>query len=410
MRTRITGKNTIKRMNTDGHVRSSSRWAVLSVSFMTFLISAYALQVVAPILTQLQAVFGISYVSAGLLMSVAVLPGLFLALPAGLLIDKYGFKKIGFLAAIFVTIGSLIFVSTTFFVVALFGRVIQGIGMVLLSIGTPTVITQWFNDKEYGRAMGIFAIVAPLGSAISFLSAPFLAQTFGWQVPFYIGACTSAVFAVAFLLTIRTGPLRSIQTGPLLGIRHVISRELMEISLVWMLFGVIQAGFLTWVPSLLVTFKGLSLVEAGFLSSIFLVFAIVLVPIVGLASDSVGRHRLFLIGGGLGMAVGLNAMGFSSGVQLVLSFLVFGGSAAMVPPIILALTARASSPEYAGAAFGLTTIFQMVGTTVTAPLIGYIIETTQSDQVTYFFISCFALVSVVIALVMHSKKQEHNKF
>ena len=90
------------------------------------MVYAFAFQLVPPILSSLQSYFGVDEAQAGLLMSMAVIPGIFLALPAGLLVDKCGFRSIGFLSIISVSVGNLVTALANSFAVALLGRFILG--------------------------------------------------------------------------------------------------------------------------------------------------------------------------------------------------------------------------------------------------------------------------------------------
>ena len=372
---------------------SRYRWAVLFASLFAFIMFAFALQSVPPLLQQFQGIFGINAATAGLLMSMAVIPGIIFALPAGILIGKYSFRKIGFLSTLTVGIGSLIMALSSSFPVALLARFIVGLGGGLLSVGTPSIVTQWFEHKEMGRAMSVYAVGMPLGTVAAFFTAPVLAQSFGWQSLFYLGALVSTLSAIFFWVVVRDGPLKGDSTVKLSDAwRAVSNREIWKIGLVWMLFNMVAIGFLTWSPYLFVTFKHLTLVNASIFSSLIMIANFFFVPLYGWASDRSGRRKPFIISGLAFMGLSLYAIIYLNGTSLAGSILFLGAVAGGVPPLVMAITAHTLPPKSAGMGFGVVTLWQNIGIAVTAPIVGYFIGITNSLLLTFAGLSIFALL------------------
>jgi len=383
---------------------SRYRWAVLFASVLAFIMFAYALQSVPPLLEQFQSIFGINAATAGLLMSMAVIPGIILALPAGILIGKYSFRKIGFLSTLLIAVGSLIMALASSFSVALLARFIVGLGGGLLSVGTPSIVPQWFEHKEMGKAMSVYAVGMPVGTAAAFFSAPVLAQSFGWQSLFYVGALVSTLIAIFFWVIVRDGPLKGISTAKLSDAWQALrNREIWKVSLVWMFFNMVAIGFLTWSPDLFVKFKDLTLVNASIFSSLIMIANFLFVPLYGWASDKSGKRKPFIISGLTLMGLSLYAIIYLNGVFLAVSILILGAVAGGVPPLVMAITAQTLPPKSAGVGFGVITLWQNIGIAVTAPIVGYFISITNSLSLTFVGLSIFAYIGATIALTLRSK-------
>jgi len=383
---------------------SRYRWAVLFASVFAFIMFAFALQSVPPLLQQFQGIFDINAATAGLLMSMAVIPGIVLALPAGILSGKYSFRKIGFLSTLVIAVGSLTMALSSSFSVALLARFIVGLGGGLLSVGTPSIVTQWFEHKEMGRAMSVYAIGMPLGTVAAFFTAPILAQSFGWQSLFYAGALVSTLSAIFFWVIVRDGPLKGNSAAKLSDAWRALSnREIWKVSLVWMFFNIVAIGFLTWSPYLFVKFKDLTLVNASILSSLIMIANFFFVPLYGWASDRLGRRKPFIISGLTLMGLSLYAIIYLNGVSLAVSILILGAVAGAVPPLVMAITAQTLPPKSAGMGFGVITLWQNIGIAVTAPIVGYFIGITNSLLLTFAGLSIFAFVGAIVALTLRSK-------
>ena len=75
------------------------RWVILFASFYAFVAYAFALQVAPPLISSIKAEFNILLdTEAALIMSIVLVPGIFLGLPAGFFVKKYGVRHVGFLS------------------------------------------------------------------------------------------------------------------------------------------------------------------------------------------------------------------------------------------------------------------------------------------------------------------------
>ena len=288
---------------------------------------------------------------------------------------------------------------------ALVGRLILGVGGCFVTVGIPTFIPQWFERREMGRAMGVYSVGMPIATTAAFFAAPVLAQSFGWQSPFYIGFVVSILAAVLFLAMVKEGPLK----GSLAAVeysemkRAMTSGEVWRISFVWMFFNMASMGFLTWAPKLFVMFKDLTPVSASVLSSVLMIASFFVTPFYGLASDRLGKRKPFIIVGAFVMALSLFAISYAIDLSLTASIIILGVFASAVPPFVMAIIAQSLSPKLAGTGFGIATLWQYIGITVAAPLIGYFLQTTQSLPLTFLSMSAFALASAVTALTLRAK-------
>lgn len=381
------------------------RWAVLFMSFLAFVIFAFSFQLVPPILNSLQTYFGVDDAQAGLLMSMVVIPGIVLALPAGLLVNRFGFRWLGFLSITSVVVGDLVTALAYTFEVALVGRFILGVGGAFLVVGMPSFIPQWFSHREMGKAMGVYGTNMPVAIIIAFPTATVLAQEFGWRYPFYVAAAVSVGCALLFLAIVKEGPLkgepRPIKREEIK--RALINVDVWKISAAWMLFNTTIIAFLTWAPKLFHQFKGLDAFNASFLASAVMYSAVFLVPIFGYASDRLGRRKPFIVAGSVLMGLTLIATAYALGLPLLFSVLGLGVSAAMVPPLVMTVVAQNLPPKMSGIGFSIATLCQNAGIALSAPLGGFLFQTTQSISLTFEGIALFAFASAAVGLTLKTK-------
>ena len=288
---------------------------------------------------------------AGLLMSVFALTGLFLAIPAGFILQKLGYRAVGLMALFCLIVGAGIGAFSRGMGIMLASRFIEGAGMSFMSVVAPAIIALWFTSKRRGKAMGVWSIWVPLGSTIMFIVAPSLAGYWGWKGVWWFGFFYTIVIGLFFYLFIRSNPRTSSDQGnssPAKGLmgqnlRVVLhNRDLWLISLVFCCFNFVYVAFITWAPTFLHQVRHATMTRASLLMSVTSILTIVAGPTAGWISDKIGSRKvictvplflmaflfplsssvtenLFLVlAAGIGFAGGFVPTGvFSAGVEVV---------------------------------------------------------------------------------------------
>jgi predicted MFS family arabinose efflux permease len=365
------------------------RWIVLTVTLLAFVAYAFSFQIIPPLIPSILGEFGVSNAEAGLLMSIVLLPGLVLSIFVSLAISKFGTKKIIILSLILVLTGTLISSSANSYIVLLLGRLILGIGGAILLPAAPTIIALWFEKRELGKAMGIFAVNMPLATVFALPVGGALAGI-GWRYAFYLSSALAIIATLAFIILFKDRPIEQGDGG---GMRKALgSLELWKLAIIWLLFQATMLSFITWAPSLLERFRGMTNIEAGFFTSILSWISLVFVPIYGSLSDRYGKRRMFIISGFALMSLMFALISLDSSFGLLFSFVALGASSAMVPSIVQTLPAEVLGPGMASVGFGVMTILGNVGPILAPPLIGYALDSTGS-----FFI-CVAILALISAV------------
>ena len=385
---------------------SNYRWVVLFSCFLAFVAYAFSFQSMPPLLSRVAGEFNVSESQVGLLMSIAVVPGIVLALPTGFIVNRYGFRRLGFVSTLLVAAGSLITAFANSFALALLGRFVLGVGGAFIVVGTPTVVSQWFDRKDLGKAMGFYSINMPVATILAFPAAAVLAQGYNdWHSPFYVGALLAVVVAVVFALVIREGSLGDERGhAGVADVRRAIGNsEVWKASLVWMFFNAAAIAYLSWAKTLFELFKGLPPLEASFFASVLMYAAVFFVPVFGWASGKTGRQKPFLVAGSIAMAVALIATSYASGVSLLASVIILGITAATVPPVVMTIPSQNLPPNLAGTAFSIVTLCQNVGIAFSAPYAGYLIQATSDITATFLGISLLSFAAAAVALTLKAR-------
>ena len=377
------------------------RWAILFASFYAFVAFAFAFQEAPPLFDSIREAFKITTnAEVGLVMSMVLLPGIFLSLPAGFFVKKYGVRRVGFASLVCVVLGCFVTATANSFIMLLAGRLILGVGGAFIVTNTPAVIAQWFTHEELGKAMGIYGINMPLATIIALPSASFFTLAYDWRFPFYISLAVGITAAAVFMVVVREGPFAGHESKA--SARQAIGNfEIWKVGLVWLFFNAAALSFTTWATDLFQTYKGMPKVHASFLASLLMWGAILCVPFFGWLSDRTGKRRPFAVAGSLLMTLAFVALAYTSNLALVASILALGVTAAMVPPIASALPAEILGPTLASVGFGITGICLNLGAASAQPLVGFLLDVTGSYT---FCLLGMAALSAIGALVAYTLK------
>ena len=160
-------------------MHTNNRWAILTLLFAVRLSMAFQYQSVAAISPLVMNQFGVGLADIGLLIGLYLAPGLVIALPGGEIGRRYGDKLTVLFGLALMVGGGLTMVFASAWPWQLVGRLLAGVGGVLLNVLMSKMVTDWFVGKEIATAMAIFVNSWPVGLALALIALPPLAAVGG---------------------------------------------------------------------------------------------------------------------------------------------------------------------------------------------------------------------------------------
>lgn len=269
------------------------RWTVLAVVSVALFATTFTRTVVSPVANGVIADFGVSTGAFGLAATALWAAYACTQLPAGLLGDRFGERRVvAGAVGLTVVAGVGLAASPTFLVFAAF-VVLLGAGNGLQYPPGVTLITRRFAAT--GRALGVHIAAAPVAGLVAPPVATLVAAQFGWRVALLVGALVSVPALVLVWVGVGTTPatrpderLRdrvSVDTFfALLGRPEVAFTLVVAVlaDFVW------QATF-TFLPLFLQEYHGLSTPESGLLFGVYFALLGAAGPLAGWTSDRIGR-------------------------------------------------------------------------------------------------------------------------
>lgn len=372
----------------------SNLWAVLALLFFVRISIGFQFQSVPPLAPQLIAEWGIGYTEIGWLIGVFQFAGIALALPSGLVGQRFGDRPVIVAGLVLMTAGTALFAIAPAYPVALAGRVLSSFGVVLLNVQLTKVTTDWFAGHRLATAMAILMSSWPAGLAIGLSSLGFLADLAGWRTAVAVTVAYSGAMLALFLLLYRDPPqgAPASPAGQRLWViqRHELSR-IVAAGLVWMLLNAAFIVFLSFTPALL-TGRGAPAALAGFVAGLASWVSIASVPLGGLLTDRTGRVNAFIAGGAVACSLValLHAYVDAPWLWVLLFGIVLGGP----PGAIMTLPGQVLSPESRNTGFGVFYTVFYLGMVLLVPVAGWLQDVTGTARAPILFSAALMLAAL----------------
>lgn len=251
----------------------SGPWRCLALLFGVNLLNYIDRQILYAVFPPVQADLGLSDTQLGLLASAFMWVYLATAPIFGLLADRWSRPR---LMGAGVAIWSL---ATAFsgvirrYTELLLGRAAVGIGEASYGAVAPAVLSDTFVPEERGRALAIFSMAIPVGSALGYLLGGLLERALGWRAAFFVVGLPGLLLAWSVVRlpepprgaldgrAANGGGVPPPGTRDYLGLLRTRSYVLNCLAMTAMTFAV--GGLAAWVPTYLVRVRGMELAQAN---------------------------------------------------------------------------------------------------------------------------------------------------
>ncbi len=172
--------------------------AILLVLALARTAIGYQFQMIGAVAPAMVADLGIGLTAIGTLVGLFMAPGLLLALPGGLLGQRFGDKTMCLCGFACLTAGGALAAAADGLVALYAGRVLGGVGAAVVMVLNGKMAYDWFAGPRLALAVAVISSAQPVGTGLSLLLFAPLGAAADWRLG--IGS-TAALAAVALLLT-----------------------------------------------------------------------------------------------------------------------------------------------------------------------------------------------------------------
>jgi MFS family permease len=342
-----------------GHVRydprhMANRWVALAIVFVTRTSMGFQFQAVAAVAPLMVTDLQLTWVQLGSLIGLYMLPGAVFALPGGVLGQRFGERRMVVGSLALMVAGGLVTAFAQSFVTAAGGRLLSGVGAVLMNILLVKMVADWFAGRELSTAMGIMLTSWPVGLGIAAATLGALATHASWRAAIVTTALVAALGLVLIAFAYRDPPGSAGAAGRPIELRARLSGRDLGLAtsggFAWGCFNASLVAIIAFGPGLLLA-RGASLGDAGFTVSLAIWLTIVSVPLGGLLTDRLGRPNFLIVAGSLVAA--LVTVLLPSIEHSLLAFCLVGLAIGAPPGALMALLPKAVASERLATSLGV---------------------------------------------------------
>lgn len=336
---------------------------------------------------QLMRDFAVSGAILGNLSAVYFYAYASLQLPVGVMLDRWGPRKVMSIAVIGAGVGCLIFSVAPTVEIAYVGRALMGAGAAFGLVGSMVLAGNWFAPHRFAMLSGLAMAFGLTGGIVGQAPVSLLVEGQGWRTTIMILGTGALVLAALFWLIARDRPPGMPVPKPaheadgdtiLASLWRVAKRP--QTIVIALSIGLVSSPMLSfaalWGVPYTVSKFAVDRPTAAFATSMMLFGFVLGGPVWGWISDKVGRRKspilLGYVAGGVAMTIALYVPGVPFVLYYVLLFITGLGSSAMV--IVYALTREHNATGGTGAALGLVNMAAVAGGAVFQPVVGLLLD------------------------------------
>lgn len=346
------------------------RWAVLVVLSLAMFGNYYVYDSISPLADVLVKQLSFTDDDIGLLNAIYSFPNIVMVLIGGIIIDRIGVRRAAFLFALLCALGAVITALTPSLPAMATGRLVFGLGAESLIVAVTTALAQWFRGKELSFAFGLNLTIARLGSFAALNSPTWAREAYGsWQSPLFIATIFGLVSLIAASIywMMEAGAVRRYAIAAAASSDRIAFSDLRSFGrsywFVVALCVTFYSGifpFQTFAVKFFQEAHGVSREEAGFLSSMLTLFAMIATPLFGLLVDRIGKRTVFMFVGSALLVPVYLIMGYTD-ISLYVPMAIMGVAFSMIPAVMWPSVAYIVDQAKLGTAYGLMTMIQNIG-------------------------------------------------
>lgn len=360
------------------------KWVIWALAAF-FYFYEYLLRVSPSVMvSELMNAFHVEAAVLGLLVSFYFYAYAPMQLPVGLLIDRFGAKKLLTFAALVCGIGSILFGISSYFLEASIGRLLLGFGSSFAFVAMVYVCSHWFPKSKRALLVGLANSIGMLGAFCGQGPLGIALHKINWRVAMILLGI--AGFLLAFLIyfiveTDKPQPTHKNITKTLFaGLKSICKCRYTWINaVITLLFYVTTSAFADlWGVPFLQSAYHLSKQTAGFAISMIFLGWLAGGPLIGLMSDRIRKRKQLIIICIIFTILSLLPVIYYTHLPLgiLYTLLFFVGFFSAGELLNFTLATELNAPQVKGSAIAFTNCVVSFGSALIQPVVGIFLDKT----------------------------------
>lgn len=225
--------------------------------------------------------------------------------PAGILIDRYGPRRLLTISAIVCVLASYLFASAHNVWIAFIGRIVLGGSFAFAFVGSLALISRWFPARLFSLIVSIAETMGMLGSALGGVFLVSVVHHFGWRGAAYGFGMAAALLSVFLWIFVRDAPLTYMRRRSRLNLDFkvimVALGQALRRPIVWLnglysglMFSVVNVFVGLWALNFFIVSDHMAPLQASLVANMAFIGVALGCPVISYI-DSIGCYRRHIL-------------------------------------------------------------------------------------------------------------------
>ncbi len=381
----------------EGNLRSWGIWLTAGGFYLFEFVHRVALSVMLPELSQS---FNVSSALLSGLAASYFFAYAFAQIPVGLLIDRFGTRRLLSLACFIISIASFIFAYTDNIFIATYCRILIGFGSAFAFVGCLKLAANWFPAHRFAFIVGLTNLFGVCGALIGGNPIAHAVDAFGWRDIMFSSGIIGLTITLLLWRIVRDGSKdkkTALIRFKLLSVIKSRQTWLIAIFAGCMVAPVVSYSELWGVTYLMNTYN-ISRPAAAHITTLTFVGIAIGGPFIGWLSDYFRQRTIFMAIGLAGAMITMSLILFGPIMPFWLIGLLHIGFGFFTSSMLLcfSLNSEATSASIRATTIAFTNSIIMLSGALLQTLTGYVLDITQNN----FNLSFMPIIfSYILALI-----------
>lgn len=333
-------------------------------------------------------------------------------IPLGMLLDRYGVRRVVVVCNLLVCMGILLFSTATGIVGLLAGQVCMGLGVGTVFLGSFKLLATVFPPGKLITIIGLLFGMAGVGGMLASSPLALLASVVSWRVVYLLFGALHLLLLFWFFVETRSIPVSTSK-----GIPFALAGRLLRNRHFWVLlapaglrYGVYGAMQGVWLSLFLMLNLGLDRLTASNLLLLFFFSGALSGPLTGYLTDFVFKSRkgMAMCGlAGMGICVLICAFWPHGDFSMILLgfVIVLFGFFASINSIFFAQAREFVPPEMTGLAVSILNFVVNCVAAISVQVLGMVVAFSGGapEGYRYAFCVCAGMLALAVVIYAHWK-------
>ncbi|MBS0621638.1 MAG: MFS transporter [Verrucomicrobia bacterium] len=344
-------------------------------------------------------------------------------IPVGLLIDRFGARRLLTFASAICGLGGIIFGFAVNLGLADVGRVLMGLGSAFAYVGLVYVSSRWFSPKRLPFLIGLGTSIGMLGAMGGQDPVSFFVSLVGWRMT-SIGLGILGLFLALIIYL-------SVRATPVFGKHKVIANE--SVNTIWHNLKAVASNWQTWIvcvisagmyattgafaglwaPAFFQSSYGMSKELAAAVTSTFYLGYVIGSPLISYIAMKVSRRRPYLQGGsvaGLLLISSLIWPPYDMPLWLLIALSTLCGLASSTQVLTFTIAIEVNEKKAHATAAAFVNFLVMITVSWLQPFVGALLDFSHNNfRLALSLFPASFLIAILASLLLNKHNILHTK-